>query len=70
MGILREAVKQVDVMKGMKRNMVLDKLLELGIIKSQQGISIHQLDYEELKYELVLASFRQIDAENENNGWF
>lgn len=70
MGILHEAVKQVDVMQSMKQEMVLDKLLDLGITESQEGISVYKLDYEELKYELVLAAFRQTDVETDANGWF
>lgn len=70
MAILREAVWQVDVMKNLKQKTVLDRLIELGVTKSQDGISVYKLDYEELKYELVLAEFRQIDVEVAENGWF
>lgn len=53
-----------------KRQFVLDRLLEKGIIRSQQGLSIFDLDYEELKYELVLAAYREIDTESSSNSWF
>ncbi|MFB7301699.1 hypothetical protein [Heyndrickxia sporothermodurans] len=54
----------------MKRNFVLERLLEAGVTKSQLGQDIHELDYEELKYELVLQSFREIDVQSDKNKWF
>lgn len=67
MGILYNSVK---LQKNMKQEFVLEKLLALGITKSQSGKSIYDCDYEELKYEYVLASFREIDPTNDQNGWF
>ncbi|MBT2710071.1 hypothetical protein J7I91_19225 [Pseudomonas sp. ISL-84] len=43
---------------------------ELNIYKAQSGKRIHDCDYEELKYELVLASFREINTEATQNNWF
>ncbi|MEH6988145.1 hypothetical protein V7021_09845 [Cytobacillus firmus] len=43
---------------------------ELNISKAQSGKRIHDCDYEELKYELVLASFREINTEGTQNNWF
>jgi hypothetical protein len=60
----------VKLQNNLKRKFILERLLEKGIMKSQQGEEIHTLGYEELKYELVLAAFREIDAENDNNKWF
>lgn len=54
----------------MKRQFILDRLKKLGVTHSQDGIPIHDLSYEELKYELVLAEFRQIDIETEAQKWF
>lgn len=54
----------------MKKNFVLERLLAAGVTHSQQGDSVRELDYEELKYELVLQAFREIDTENESNLWF
>lgn len=54
----------------MKRDFVLNRLLEKGVTKSQQGIPVHDLDYDELKYELVLLSFSEIDVENDQGRWF
>lgn len=64
MGILYESVMR------QKRNILIRKLADLNISKAQSGKSIHDCDYEELKYELVLASFRDIDAEATENTWF
>jgi len=54
----------------MKKNFVLERLLAAGITHSQLGEDIRNLDYEELKYELVLQSFREIDTECGANAWF
>jgi hypothetical protein len=70
LGILYDSVKKVTVHQEMKRNIILEDLLALGITESQQGISVYKLDYDELKYELVMASFRQIDIQNDQNKWF
>ena len=67
MGILYNSVK---LQKNMKREFVLERLVALGISKSQTGKAIHECDYEELKYELVLASFREIDTESDSNRWY
>ncbi|WP_163183320.1 hypothetical protein [Neobacillus sedimentimangrovi] len=54
----------------MKRNFLIERLLDLGISKSQTGKSVHELDYETLKYELVLAEMRQVDIEHPEHRWF
>lgn len=54
----------------LKRDFILELLKEKGVTHSQTGTSIHALDYESLKYELVLASFREIDVEGESSKWF
>ncbi|EFV74459.1 hypothetical protein HMPREF1013_05339 [Bacillus sp. 2_A_57_CT2] len=64
MGILYESVIQ------QKRNILIKRLAELNISKAQSGKSIHDCDYDELKYELVLASFREIDTEAAENTWY
>ncbi len=54
----------------MKKNFVLERLIAAGVMYSQQGVSVHELDYETLKYELVLLAFREIDVEHHENKWF
>jgi hypothetical protein len=54
----------------MMRNFVIERLIKMGVRQAQSGKSVHEMDYEEAKYELVLASFREIDTENPSNGWF
>jgi hypothetical protein len=69
-GILYNSVKKADVIQGMKRNMILEDLEKMGITETQEGVSIYQLSYDDLKYELVMASYRRIDIDNDSNGWF
>lgn len=54
----------------LKRNFVIERLKEKGITHSENGTSIHGLSYEDLKYELVLSSFKEIDSESSENKWF
>lgn len=54
----------------LKHKFVLERLQELGFKESQTGKPLHELDYEEAKYELVIWTFKNIDAENENQRWF
>lgn len=67
MGILNKAVH---MQKQMKREFVIDRLHEMGVTHTQEGKSIQECDYEELKYLLVLESFKQIDVEKESGKWF
>lgn len=54
----------------MKKQFVLERLLAAGVTHSQSGESVYELSYEELKYELVLLAFREIDAECGSQAWF
>jgi hypothetical protein len=54
----------------MKRNFLISKLKEKGIYKDELGTSIEDLEYEDLKYLLVLEAFKEIDVENDQNKWF
>ncbi|KON88972.1 hypothetical protein AF332_20725 [Sporosarcina globispora] len=67
MGILYKAAVAE---KRLKHNFILERLQKMGITVSQQGIPLDQLTYEELKYEYVLASFREVDADNSEEKWF
>jgi hypothetical protein len=53
----------------MKRKIVLEALLELGV-QTVDGKSVYNLSYDDLKYELVLASYRHIDRQKEEGKWF
>ncbi len=57
-------------MQEAKRQFVLSELNKLGVTHSENGVSIEKLSYDELKYELVLASFREIDVMTDANRWF
>lgn len=67
MGLL---YKSVMAHQKMKRNFVIEKLKEQGINHDEHGTSIHELDYDSLKYLLVLAAFKEIDVESSENKWF
>lgn len=54
----------------LKRKYVLEELLNKGVTTSQLGVPIENLDYEELKYELVLSTFRDIDIKSDSQRWF
>jgi hypothetical protein len=54
----------------MKRKIVLEELIKLGIYTTQDGKNVYDCDYDDLKYELVLASFRVIDRQNDEGKWF
>lgn len=58
------------ITREMMRNFVIERLLEQGITSNQDGVSIYELDYETLKYELALSAFREIDVMTEANKWF
>lgn len=70
MGLLFDSVKKVNLHQELKHKFILERLNKLGVTHSQLGCSIYDLDYDEAKYELVLAEMRQIDAENEESKWF
>lgn len=64
MGILYEMAMAA------KREYLIEELTKKGVTVSQNGTDIRLCEYEELKRELVLASFREIDVEKPDNGWF
>lgn len=48
-----------------KRKYIIEELHKLNITRTGTGESLESLDYDRLKEELVLASFRQIDVEKD-----
>ncbi|MED4206575.1 hypothetical protein [Neobacillus mesonae] len=69
MGILYDSMKKVKLHQELKRNMILERLEKLGVTK-QDGKSIYEMDYEEVKTVLVLAEMRQVDIEHPEHKWF
>lgn len=67
MGVLYSSVM---LRQNMKRQFVLEKLKEKGITHNENGTSIEDLDYETLKYLLVIQAFKDIDAEGDSSKWF
>lgn len=53
-----------------KRDFIIEELHKLKVFVTQQGRRIEELSYDDLKYELLMASFRQIDIENDENRWY
>lgn len=56
--------------ENIKRKFVLEELLSKGWTRTEDGRSVHDLSYEELKEQAVLMAFREIDTENSENAWF
>lgn len=57
-------------MQEQKRQFLIERLAAKKIFKTQTGKSIYEADYEELKYELVIDAFHDIDVECDANKWF
>lgn len=53
-----------------ERGFVLEELARLGVTTTQRGTSLTNCNYDELKFELVLASFREINIHADENKWF
>ncbi|MFI8495934.1 hypothetical protein ACIGC1_24080 [Peribacillus butanolivorans] len=48
----------------------MGKLIALEVTNSHHGQSIELLDYDDLKYELVLAEYKEINTTSDANKWF
>lgn len=70
MGILYNSVKKAKLHQEKMHKYYIDRLIELGVIESQLGHSVHDLDYDEAKYEYTLAEIRAIDIRSDSNKWF
>lgn len=66
-GVLYKTVKNTQAIQ--KQSMISD-LMARGITETQDGKSILDLDYYELRHELVLAEIRKTDIESPENKWF
>ncbi|WP_453992151.1 hypothetical protein [Bacillus nitroreducens] len=58
------------VSKQAMRDYYLDELNRLGVTETKDGVPISKCDIDELHYELVLASFREVDVAKAENAWF
>lgn len=47
------------LMHEMKRQIITDNLIKLGVTKSPQGNELHTLTYNELRRQLVLVKLRK-----------
>jgi hypothetical protein len=66
-GVLYKTVKNTQAIQ--KKSMIND-LVEKGITETKDGKSIYELDYYELRHELVLVEIRKTDIESPENKWF
>jgi len=64
MGVLYDKVME------QKRQFLIQELQKMNVTKSAQGKDINNLSYDDLKYELVIASFRQIDINHPDHKFF
>ena len=53
-----------------KRQFIIERLNKRNIRETQTGKSLYEADYEELKYELVLSEFKEIDISTDANKFF
>jgi hypothetical protein len=64
MGLLYDTVMEA------KRKYLIEELTKMNVTQSRDGRKLSDLSYDELKEELVLATFRYIDRQNEAGKWF
>jgi hypothetical protein len=64
MGILYNVSMEV------KRQHLIQELLSKGVTEDKNGKNVYDMDYEELKHEMVMWAFRKIDTERDANKWF
>lgn len=64
MGLLYDTVIQA------KRKYLIEELAKMNVTTSKDGKNLSELSYDDLKQELVLACFRQIDIQNDQGKWF
>jgi hypothetical protein len=65
-GILYSAA----TLPALKRNHIIERLLEKGIKETKDGTSIHDLSYRELKLQLSIAQCLEVEVEKDDNRWF
>jgi hypothetical protein len=64
MGLLYDTVMEA------KRKYLIEELTKMNVTQSRDGKRLSDLSYDDLKEELVLATFRYIDRQNEAGKWF
>jgi hypothetical protein len=68
-GILGLLYHATNLKQNMKKDMVLERLQELGV-KEYEGKAVQNIEYRELLTVLVLAEMRQVDIEHPDHKWF
>lgn len=67
MGILYYTVT---TLPELKKNHIIERLLEKGIKETKDGTSIYDLDYRALIIELSIARCLEVAIEKDDNKWF
>ena len=64
MGFLYDSVME------QKRKYLIQELQRMNVTQSSEGKDLNDLSYDDLKYEVVIASFRQIEIDNPEHKFF
>jgi hypothetical protein len=64
MGILYDTVMEA------KRKYLIEELHKMNVIQTKDGKKLSDLSYDDLKQQVALARFRQIDRQNDEGKWF
>ncbi|MBD7937165.1 hypothetical protein H9655_08985 [Cytobacillus sp. Sa5YUA1] len=63
-------VSKSNVPKHLRKQILLEELKGYGVTESQEGAPLETLSYDDIKHEIVLATFRRRDVEADGNRWF
>lgn len=69
MGALLNSYKTAKTLPELKRQNLIEKLKEKGILTSREGKDIHDLTDKELAIELVISNFKERDIDHPDNAW-
>jgi hypothetical protein len=53
----------------MRQNFIQD-LLAKGFTENKNGVSVYDLTYDELRHEVAMLEFKDINTDNDQNKWF
>jgi hypothetical protein len=64
LGVQYWACKEV-----MRQNFIQD-LLAKGVTENKKGVNVYDLTYDELRHEVAMLEFKDINTDNDQNKWF
>jgi hypothetical protein len=53
----------------MRQNFIQD-LLARGVTENKKGVNVYDLTYDELRHEVAMLEFKDINTDNDQNKWF